>query len=296
MIVVYSFFGLAIVALALYLGFRRSDRIQYTLPDIPEIAIGDIDAIEIDSQSNGKVELRKRGGDWSIGPAGYKPDPKKIDKMLETITGLDLTDLVSTARYYERYELDEASRYTVVVSGKGNELFRFDVGKRAPTYNHTYVRVSGDDRVFQARGNLVDVFDDDDEALRDKLIFSIEPSSVTRIEATTLDASYNLYKSVQDEKAVWTGDDEAVWDTEKVESLLRTLSNLTSQRYIDDEDFGRPSFVLDVQGEESKQLFLFDKVDSGYRARSSQTPYPFILSTYQAERIIKTFEPEENES
>jgi hypothetical protein len=68
-----------------------------------------------------------------------------------------------------------------------------------------------------------------------------------------------------------------------------------------EEDGQEPVFSVTVAGSRDYTLRIFTKQDteSGkYPALSSESPYPFLLSTYKAERIIKKEKdlfPEENE-
>ncbi len=290
-ILVYSLFGVIIVALAFYLIFRGSDRIQYQIPDIDAIAKSDIDSIEVSSLKHGEIELRRRGDEWVLMPGEFPADLSRIDSMLSAIEEFELTEVVSEAAYYGRFDLDEDARFRVRALSSGNELINIDIGKRSPTYNHTYVKLPEDDRVFQATGNLISPFDRDEDGLRDKLVFSIEPGLVLRVGVTTPEESYRIFKSVEGEEVKWTGSDSRVWDPEPIQSALDRLESLKASTYLDPTEAptGEAAYVFEIQEESIHQIFIYGETESAYVARSSQNPYAFTISTYQAEQLIEAF-------
>ena len=290
-IVRYSVLGAVILALALYLAFRGSDRISYTIPDLPAVAEGDIDTILIHSEKNGTIDLKRQNGGWLILPTEYEVDSRLIRAMIDSIVDFELTEVVSEASFYERFDLDPDTRYEVTAQNQGTTLLRFDVGKQAPTYNHIYVTLPLDTRVFQATGILVSAFDKEIEALRDKLVLSLNPDNVLRIDVTTESESFRLIKSEEEDAVRWTGSDSAIWDTEVVGAALDRMRNLRAIAFVEDTqlDLDRPVISLEMQEEETYQLLLFGATESAYLARSSQTPYTFTISTFQAEQIMEAF-------
>lgn len=288
-IVSYGVLGALVVALALYLVFRNTDRMQYDLPETAAMDEQNIESIRIVSEENGTIELAKSGDTWYVGENRYKTDSDKLQDILDAVTDFELTELVSTAEFYKRYELDEESRYEVIVSGAEGTLLRFDVGKQSPTYNHTYVRLSGDDRVYQATGNLKRAFEQDVETLRNKVVLTLNPANVLRIGVTTPEESFRLFRSEENEETVWTSNEEEQWDPEAISDALERLVNLECRSFIDGDDLGTPKLVLDIQSEEEHRLTIFAKDGSTYPAQSSQSDYTFTLSSYVAEKIIETF-------
>jgi hypothetical protein len=72
--------------------------------------------------------------------------PRLAQEMLDTLGGLTLTALVSESKNYALYELDDAQKANVK-AWQGDQLKRdVDVGKAAPSFRHTFVRLAGDDR------------------------------------------------------------------------------------------------------------------------------------------------------
>ena len=135
------------------------------------------------------------------------------------------------------------------------------------------------------------LFDKDIEALRDKLVLSLNPDNVLRIDVTTESESFRLIKSEEEDAVRWTGSDSAIWDTEVVGAALDRMRNLRAIAFVEDTqlDLDRPVISLEMQEEETYQLLLFGATESAYLARSSQTPYTFTISTFQAEQIMEAF-------
>lgn len=288
-IVSYGVLGALVVVLALYLVFRNTDRMQYDVPETAAIDKASIESIRIVSEEHGTVELVRSADTWYVGENRYETDSDRLQEILDAVTDFELTELVSTAEFYDRYELDDESKLEVIVSGEEETLLRFDVGKQAPTYNHTYVRLSGDDRVFQATGNMRRAFERDVEELRNKVVFTLNPANVLRIGVTTPDESFRLFRSEEEEETVWTSNEEEEWDPEAISDALGRLTNLECRSYIDGDQPANPKLVLDIQSEEEHRLTIYEKEGSTYPARSSQTEYAFTLSSYIAEEIIDTF-------
>ena len=300
-IVRYSLLGTAIIVLALYLIFGGTDRISYTIPDLAAVERGDIDTISIRSEQNGPIKIKRKDERWLILPNEYEADSGAILAMVDLIADFELTDVVSEASYYERFDLDADSRYEVTVENEGNSLLKFNVGKRSPTFNHTYVTLPSDPRVFHATGNLLSAFQKGVDALRDKLVLSVNPENVLRIEVTSENDSFRLFKSVEEGVVLWTSSDGSAWNPETIGLALDRMRNLRSVAFVEDSqldpgiNFDRPAMSLEIVEEETHRLVLYAPSDSAYLAGSSQSPYTFTISTFQAEQILGAFSADETE-
>jgi len=145
----YIILAVIIVAVGAYLVFRPTDRSTYQLPVLAEVAENEITKIEI-IVSRKPTVINRKGDDWLVGPEEYPADPEKIERMLDTVADLTLTAMVSESKSDQRYDLTPEKRIQVK-AWAGKDLKReFDVGKTADTFRHTFVKVTGDDRVFHA--------------------------------------------------------------------------------------------------------------------------------------------------
>lgn len=301
-IISYAVFGSIVIALVLYLIFRQRDQMQYELPQVTRLNTESIDNIKIKHGEYESFEIIKATEEWKILPEGYRADPDLIADIVKEIAGFRVSDLVSTTQHYERYELDPENRIWIEAKDSGNIVREFEIGKEAPSYNHTYAKLPDDSRVFHAVGNLRNTFDKDKQALRDKLVLSFDKELVANLSISMGEKQFRLYRSVEEKNAtseseastteVWTADDGTIWETEKITDLLDRLYNLECSGYIEDEsaNLGEPQVAIEIRAESSLVFYLFDETDDGFSCRSTFTPYPFYISSWQGENILKTFE------
>ena len=285
-----------VIALVLYIALRREDRVRYVLPESPAVDRSTITAILI--EGTGGIELLKQGDIWIITPDGYAALQSEVDSMLEALEDFTITDLVSTAEYYDRYELDNERKLHVTAKATGNIVRSFDLGKRAPSYNHTYVRLDSDSNIYHAASDLRRTFDKTKDDLWDKMVLSFDRESIVNIGVRLPDGTITLSKPTQqvqadsqEEKSRWESSDDGEWDAEVIDDLLDRLDDLTCARFIEGEydEPGEPLIELALQGSDSYELILYEKDDEGYRASSSHTPYFFYVSSWQGDSILAPF-------
>jgi hypothetical protein len=308
----YIILLIAIVALSAYVIFRNPDRTHYELPKIHEITGGDISKMEI-SKEGTAIVLKKEGNEWHIGPEGYLADTHKVKNMLDGMENLAVTALVSESKNYSRYDLDDEKKITVR-AWEGETLKRdFDVGKTASSFQHTFLRLSNDDRVYHGKGNLRQRYDQTVEGLRDNTVLSFDREEIQEIQITKVkdvlalnripahvvvktegeDDGQASTSSEGETKTVWQTPDGKEGDETKLDRLLMTLSSLRCEKYIDDkkkEDFKEPLCTILLKGTEEYVLSIFQKGDKdseSYPATSSQNDYPFMLPKWQADNLMK---------
>lgn len=307
----YIILGAVIVALSAYLVFRNPDRTHYELPTIPEMAKADISKIEI-SKADRDIVLKKKDDKWYIAPEGYLVDTHEVGGMLDSMEALTVTALVSESESYARYDLDDDKKITVK-AWQGDALKRnFDIGKTASSFQHTFVRLSGDDRVYHGRGNFRNQFDQTVGSLRDKTVLSFDDKEIQEIHITKgkeiialkrTEVPVDVTAAEKDAEAapspeagakmIWQTADGKEGDEAKIDRLLNTLSNLRCEKYIDDkkkEDFTDPVCTARLKGTEEYILSIFAKKDkdaNNYPAISSENDYPFLLPKWQADSLMK---------
>ena len=296
MIITYSVMTVIVTALVLYIALRREDRVRYVLPEMSQVDASDISAIKIEGPV--VIELLKQGDMWIISPEGFAASQSEIDSMLEALSDFTITDLVSTAEFYDRYELDDERKLHITAKDSGNVVRSFDLGKRAPSYNHTYVRLDSDSKVYHAAADLRRIFDKDKEDLRDKKVLSFDRSTIVKIGVSLLGRNFGIQKSTQqvqasseEEEIRWESSDGSDWDSEVIDDLLDRLDDLSSTSFVEgeDEQLGEPQLTLELLGQEKYTFTLFQKDDAGYMARSSYTPYAFYISSWQGDSILEPF-------
>jgi hypothetical protein len=300
---------IVIAALLLYLALRDPDRVHYRLPELPAVTAGDIDRIEI-TRSAAAIKLEYKGGRWLLQPQGFASDPDRVKAIVDGIAGLKLTALVSESGNYFPYGLDRENAVAVKAFKDGRLLREFTIGSAAATYSHTHVLLAGDPRVFHAQGSLRGDFEQKADGLRDKTVMSFDKNEISAVEVRS--GGENILLTKRDVPAApgadgkppqapgaesapgtaWLLADGRPGNGDGVNGVLDQLSRLRCEEYIEGksrDDFQGPLFTLVLKGAKEYTLSIFPKAkeETSYAALSSESPYPFRLSSYQAETIMK---------
>ncbi|MEJ2657927.1 MAG: DUF4340 domain-containing protein, partial [Desulfobacterales bacterium] len=176
----YFILGAVLVALVLYLALHRSNRTNYQLPELSPVPEKKISKLEI-TTADKSIVLNKTDNTWSIEPKGYPADSTKVKNMLDIIENLKLTALVSESKNYVRYDLGN-DKNIHVKAWVGKTLERdFYIGKTAPTFQHTFVKLADDPNVYHARQEFRRKFDMSVNALRDKTVLSYAQNNIREI-------------------------------------------------------------------------------------------------------------------
>ena len=310
----YLILFILIIALCLYLALRKPDRSHYRLPNMAQVSPSEMTRVEI-TKPDGTILLERKEGLWSISPEGYLADSSKVKGMLDTIGTLTLTTLISESKSYERYDLQKEKRIGVK-AWIGDTLVReFDVGKVAPSFRHTFVKIAEDGRVYHARENFRGRFDQTVENLRDKAVLRFEQDEIQKLDINRGEDSLSLIRKslpvevttsqegeTQDKEPprvepVWQTPEGKGVDESQLKNLLATLSKLNCSAYVEGRkkgDFTDPVYTIHLQGAKAYSLSLFEKVkkeDKTRPALSSDNAFPFLLPDFQANRIM--ISPEE---
>ena len=298
-----------LVALILYLALHRSNRTHYQLPELSEVSGKHISKLEI-TTAGSSIIFNKKDDTWHIEPKGYRADSTKIKNMLNVIEKLKLTALVSESKNYIRYDLTNDKNIHVKAWQDKTLLREFDIGKAAPTFKHTFVKLPDDPNVYHARGDFRRNFDRSVDDFRDKTVLSYAQNTIQGItlahEKETISLSRKEIPETLPEKkdepaakapkevktkTVWEDTKGHQVTPSKITSLLSFLSSLECERYLDDlkkEDFKHPIYTVSLKGEKEYLLSIFAKKDKNaknYSAISSENESPFSLSDTQVDTI-----------
>ena len=301
-----------IIGLSVYLVVRKQDRALYELPALSQVSGSEITRIEIEGPKVNLV-LNRNDQDWTVGDENYPAAKSKVQQMIDTIERLTLTELISTSGDLARYDLT-ADKKIRVRAWAGDTLQReFVIGKTAPSLRHTFVQISGNSNVYNARDSFHDKFDQHISDLRDKQVLSFAASDIQQVQVTKGDSSVRLERKAvamdQNDpppaeqgaaapvkaKMVWQTSDGAKADQDRLDRLLTTLSQLNCDSFVPDRkkaDFSAPIYHIRVTGTQPYELFIFDKLnaeDEKNPAISSQNPYPFYLPDWQIKNLMPEF-------
>jgi hypothetical protein len=309
--------AIILVLLAYLLLGTGKNKMSYEVPRLKTIASGEIDKIEI-QQASGTLTLTGKEDKWSIQPQSYRADPTKVESMLAKIENLSLSELASEKEDYQRYDLTEDKKIHVKAF-KGEELLReFDIGKTPSTYRHTFVRLQDDTRVYYARESFRSDFAYELKDLRHKVVMEFDTNEISALKIEHEGTVYEFAKTMipipppaeaekeeseageeaesaaaPTEEEAWVLPDGKQAEKSQVDSIVSSLSNLLCDDFLEDqgqEDLGDPIYSVTAKGGKDFNLQIFTKQeddDGKYPAISSENPYPFLLSTYRAEQIMK---------
>jgi len=288
--------AIIVILLGVYLIIKDRGTTHYRIPTLPQIKAEDIDKVTI-KKGKRLITLEKGDDKWQIIPQGYPADESKVEKIIEVIKGLTLTTLVSEAKDYRRYDLDNDGKITVTAY-KGKETLReFDIGKPAPTYRHTFVRLKDDHRVYHAKGSFRYSFDITVDDLRDKRVLSFDQDEVQEVIFKKGRDTLSVVKTVvtegkedkEEKKTIWKRKDGKDIDEASFKEILRTLSHLRCQGYMDEKaskGLDKPLFTVTIKGDKTYTLDVFKKQDDKYPGLSSENKYPFYLSSWLVDKIM----------
>jgi len=290
----YALPALIIVGMVLYLGLRNRDRLLYELPQLPELAVAEVDRVEV-TKGERTMAVRREGDAWVLEPEDFPAAAPQVDTMLRMLADIRVTDLVSEYAAYSRFELDPDSALRVTAYGGGEVLRTVEIGKEARTYQHTYVKLEGDRRVYQAAGDLGNYFPVTSDVLRDKLVLTVDAATVGEIVARSPGEELVLRKRPsleEDAAAEWVTADGAAWDTAKVEESLQRLANLSTFRFA--EAAPQPGsealeLTLNTEAGAAHTLRVFARDGNSYPATSSGSDYPFLLFVWMVNDFLEAF-------
>jgi uncharacterized protein DUF4340 len=305
----YFILAAILVALILYLTLHRSNRTHYQLPVLSEVSGKQISKLEITTAGN-SIIFNKKDNTWHIEPKGNRADSTKVKNILNVIEKLKLTALVSESKDYIRYDLIN-DKNIHVKAWQGKILLReFDIGKAAPTFKHTFVKLPEDPNVYHARGDFRRDFNRSVGDFRDKTVLSYAQNTIQGIKLTLEKKTISLSRKEIPEtlpekkdapaakaskelktKTVWEDTKGHELAPSKISSLLSFLNSLECERYLDDlkkEDLENPIYTITLNGEKEYSLLIFAKKNKdakNYSAISSENESPFSLSDSQVDTI-----------
>lgn len=296
----YLILILVILVLSAYLVFKNENQPNYNLPDLPVLESEKIDKLLI--IKNGlTIELAKGKETWGVTDQRFPADMPAVNNMLDVIQNLKISALISEKKDVVRYELDQDHGIEVKAFHGDTPLREFKIGKTAPSFNHTFVMVADDTRIYQADKNFTQFFNKTVDDLRDKQVLKFAQASIKKIILEKEGISKTLTASVSDPaqkkeedtgKISWKYDDNTSPDKEAVTNLLSSLSFLACQEFslsVSKQDLEKkePLAKITLENEIPLVLTLFEKdQEDSMLATSSMNSHAFVLENFKAEDIL----------
>jgi hypothetical protein len=143
------------------------------------------------------VVLEKEDDEWLVLSEDSLPaDPTAVQAVLDKVASFSRGDMVSSGPGKRSiYQVDSTGVLASIVDARGDTLAAFVVGKVGPDYQSSYVRDAGSDDVILATGYIRSMFDRGERTWQDRLIFSLGPDEITRLDIRRGDEMYVLTRS-----------------------------------------------------------------------------------------------------
>jgi hypothetical protein len=213
--------------------------------------------------------------------------------------------MASASENYAVYDLQEGECVQVTAFKGEDLLLSIGIGKAAPSRRHTFVKLADDSRIYHAEKNLRSSFDKEASVLRDKQVMKID-EEVSEVILTEGKKNLHILRAtahaevdpdqaeVKEENA---GESTLHWETlegkpveeKEIDTLVKTLSNLKCDGYLEDEkgDLGDPTFSVSLKGNKNYEFSLYGERDGKTVATSSENDDPFLIADWNAKRIRK---------
>ena len=296
-----------IVALSAYLSMRSKDQTHFELPALNQVENSAINRIVLTTSGN-SIELNKKDDKWYLGPQAYLANSIKVNNMVKAAADLTVTALVSESKSYQRYDLDETKKTNLQAMNGKETLRNVDIGRVAPTQQHTFVKLDGDDNVYHARGNINRTFNHTLADLRDQTVLSFEKDAVDTLSIRKGDHTLSLTKKETPpeegkdgeakpgakSKTAWLDADGQAADNAAVKSLLNSFGNLKCNGYMADDvkqNLKEATWTVSFKaGEKTHSLSLYTSSaaeTTDYPAATTDSEYAFLLTKTRVERYEK---------
>ncbi len=310
----YIILILVIMALIFYLTMTSTNDHDGELPQPAKVDNAKINRIVISEKGKEAVTLAKKDEKWFVDPQGYPADSVKVKNMANAIADLTLTALVSESGSYERYGLSKEKKIVVQAFVDGDEVRSFDIGEAAPTFQHTFVLLKGDNSVYHARGQLKRIFEHTIDDLRDKTVFDLSRESISEIALQKGEHTIQLTKTEIPPKAAeatkeksetptppskpkieWQDAKGQSVDKGTVDRLLGSITRMNCDGYMEDsakEGLKTATWTItlkDDQGQHAISVYAPDKPETEkIPATATSNPYPFVLNKGRVESLEKS--------
>ncbi len=230
---------LIIAILAGYLVLQKKDRRHYTLPEPPAVDMKTIDRLTVEKE-NQTFEFTRTKSGWAVSEQAYPADSAAVEQMLNVMSHLTLSALVSEKQDVARYELDPSHCLTVTAFQGDVPALSIKIGKTAPTFNHTFVMLGNDPHIYQAKDSIRSYFNKSLNEFRDRQVLAFQEDDIHKItiqtpeKQVTLTAQQPEDNEKQEKKPAFRYEDGASPNPKTVSNLLHSLTDLTCDQYMTD--------------------------------------------------------------
>ncbi|MGH7248011.1 MAG: DUF4340 domain-containing protein, partial [Pseudomonadota bacterium] len=224
----------------------------------------DVSRFTIAKDDGSIIEIERDGDKWKITkPGNYLADPNQVRQLLSSLLEAKVADFISdTPVSVSQYGL-EKPHLTITVYGKNGSqeslLFGFKQSEHGK--DGIYVRRGEATPVYTVHEWVVGAVNKSVLDLRDKTVFSFEPSAVQSADLTVGAGKFTLKRSVSGKWDVVQGATTSPADVPVVERFLDEIRDLKGVSIIADpmpapRPFGldTPRIVVTLIGKDGKEI------------------------------------------
>jgi hypothetical protein len=271
-----------------YVFFKGKEKIstQDVQEKLFEADSARIDKIEI-SKKEGSVTIEKINGQWQVTkPITYPADTNAITPILSNLMRFRVESIISTNPEKFPNYLDSANNTQVTVFQEGKELGSFVLGKYAVSYDNTYIKIPGEEKIFLAANLTSANFNKALKDFRNKHIFSIPILSMNKIEFKSIDSNMVDYACLRDSATNrWFIGNDSI-SQPYIDGFLNLMSNFSTDDFMDSviTEFPAPTWTINIYGMPQPMSLNL------YKQGSGSSVY-YILQTSNNRQLFKFSEP-----
>jgi hypothetical protein len=249
-----------------------------------------------------RIELvRTDAAGWTVGEDGHLADPERIDQALETLLGIETTDVVSISETrWAEYGVDAASGITVTAHAGSKRPVRLVIG--SPARGGTYIRRVGEDTVFHAATGLRPRFPLQQSRWLKLTLVDAELEDVERVTVDLADTDPYVLVPAEEDDGWQLADPSSLpetgfrFDERAARTLVSSLVNLRAAEIIEPPEDpselgleGNPDRLIVTSGDTTTTVRLGatsddDQVYAAVEGRDAV----LLLRSYQARNLRKT--------
>ena len=287
-------FAILLIAVILIFSTESTKKERSFKKDLVSVDTSAISSFSIfpKSKPGQEVKFLKDGKIWKVtGSDGktFTAVDSKIKGLFTELSRIKPKRVAARNKVkWAEYQVDSAAT-RVVVNESGSEVLNLIIGKFAfqqPRSMSTYVRLMGENDVYEVDGFLDMSFNKDANSFRNESVINSDKNKWNKLTFSSLDSeSFELIK-IDDQ---WTIDGLPT-DSAKTATSLSSLSRVSNTDFFDDVQNGLlPSqfvkLIIEVSDEEPIDVIGY-KNDSKYVVRSSQNKESYFDGNKVGEKIF----------
>jgi hypothetical protein len=298
---IYLLFAILLLFVIIYLLLAQKEKKTFsprTVENFLGLDSASVDRIEFKKYDT-RMAFQKIGQQWDIvEPASYRADNRAIGQLVSLASRMTVGEIISSNP--EKQVLFQVDSLT----GTGLDFFSGErllasvvVGKMSSDNMHAYVRKTGYEEVYLAKGFFSGITQQRLDHWRDRRIFDFDPDLVAEVELSQGKDRFRLVK----EDTLWQLSPHPYGQTmpadgQKVEDYLSTLADIKGDKFPFKEEtvglsFGNPELVIKLtftDGHQEKLLAVRAPGDgSRYFAKTDQGESVLLLFEYTFKRLAK---------